>query len=409
MTISPHSTDRRPSKYRKRPCPVCQSLSSRLLFEQRFQPLSGIDFLDGYNIVICADCGMGFADNIPDQSVFDKYYQDLSKYEHHTTAGVASSFHQARYRDLASTIEDVIHEKKSRILEVGCATGGFLAELRQLGFHSVHGLDPSPACAQSAWDVYGIPVFASSLFNMPPGVNSFDWVIAGGVLEHIEDVRQASVCLRKVVEPHGKVYVEVPDASRLAGQPDAPFQEFSTEHINFFSGASLSNLFGRNGFETVTIGHAERLRDESTICPTVFGVFAVSDSDAQPFSYDEDTEPGLIRYITASRSVDAGVREKIDAHARNRTIIVWGTGAHTQRLLAVGAFENIQIAAFVDSNPKYKGRLLNGIPVLSPQEIRSHAEPILISSRGFEREIRDVIRCNLELPNEIISLYEDED
>jgi SAM-dependent methyltransferase len=388
---------------------VCQSVSSKLLFEQRFDPPSGIDFLNGYTVVICTDCGMGFADNIPDQSVFDRYYRDLSKYEHHTTKGAVSSADQARYRDIASTIESAIPEKKSRILEVGCATGGLLAELRHLGFHNVHGLDPSPACARSAWDVYGIPVFAASLFNMPSAEYSYEFLIAGGVLEHIEDVRQALACLRRAVEPHGKVYVEVPDASRLACRPDAPFQEFSTEHINFFSGASLRNLFGRNGFATVTIGHADRWRDHSAICPTVFGVFTVSDRGPEPLSRDEETEAGLIRYISASRSVDALIREKINSRARNQTIIIWGTGAHTQRLLAVGAFENIQITAFVDSNPKYQGRLLNGIPVLSPEEVRLHAEPILISSRGFEREIRDVIRHKLKLPNDVILLYEDKD
>ncbi len=45
--------------------------------------------------------------------------------------------------------------------------------------------------------------------------------------------------------------MEVPDATRFAMSPDAPFQEFSIEHINYFTPVSLVNLMGRYGFSEV--------------------------------------------------------------------------------------------------------------------------------------------------------------
>jgi hypothetical protein len=76
-------------------------------------------------------------------------------------------------------------------------------------------------------------------------------------------------------------------------------------------------------------------------------------------------------------------------------------------LLAAGAFDRIHIAAFVDSNPKYHGRDLQGIPVISPASLAGRREPILISTRGFQAEIQGQIRHQLNLSNEVILLYPD--
>ena len=395
-----------PQNTRTRPCPVCESLERRKLFEQRFEQLSTVTFLSGYDVVVCRHCGAGFADHIPSQEVFDAYYRDLSKYEYEYRGGKESTADEQRFRDIAATLVDAIPSKDARILELGCATGGLLANLRNAGFPAVQGLDPSPGCARAAWDLYKIPVFASSLFNVPAEPGAYDFIILVGVLEHVEDVRLAVAKLRELLSPGGRVYAEVPDGSRLAGRPDAPFQEFSTEHINFFSTISLSNLFELNGFRTVQIGEAVRQQNENTTCPAAYGIYQCEEGHQGTLKYDDRTERGLLRYIEESASVDSTVRKIIQNRAKGKKILVWGTGSHTQRLIAAGAFEDVTIHAFVDSNPKYQGHQLHGRPVLQPSEISTRTEPILISSRGYQREIHDQIRSQLKLDNEVILLYE---
>jgi len=390
---------------RKRPCPICSSLESTQLFRQSFQELSAVNFLNGYDVVICKQCGLGFADGIPTQDVFDSYYKDNSKYEYQHSGGKESDSDELRFRGIASTLGQSIANKSSRVLEIGCATGRLLAMLRETGFSNVQGLDPSPGCAKAAWDLYKIPVFAGSLFNIPAPPDAYDLAISIGVLEHVEDVSKALDCLRVVLSPKGLVYAEVPDGSRYAGRPDAPYQEFSIEHINFFSTVSLSNLFGRNGFRPVSTGQAVRQQNENTTCPVAFGIFEKADS-ILPIERDEATEPGLRRYIEESAAVDARVRQVIQDGARGRELLVWGAATHTQRLLAAGAFSNIRISAFVDSNPKLHGHTLQGIPIVGPAALGGRTEPILISTRGFQREIRDQIRQQLKLDNEVIMLYD---
>ena len=200
-----------------------------------------------------------------------------------------------------------------------------------------------------------------------------------------------------------------PMESRLAERrPDAPYQELSVEHINFFSTVSLSDLFNANGFETVSVGQGVRQQNENTTCPAAFGVYQKTELAAAPLERDVLAEPGLIRYIEESSSVDAKIRTIIEKATQGRELLVWGTGAHTQRLLATGAFANARIAAFIDSNPKFQGRTLHGVPILSPSEIAQRTEPILISTRGFQREIQDQIQNQLNLKNEVICLYTDD-
>jgi hypothetical protein len=74
--------------------------------------------------------------------------------------------------------------------------------------------------------------------------------------------------------------------------------------------------------------------------------------------------------------------------------------------LANNVLNHSDISLFVDSNPKYQDQQLVGIPVLSPDRLAGHPEPILISSYAFQDEISEEIRERLRLPNELILLYD---
>lgn len=389
---------------RQRACPTCGALDVARLFEQRFQHLSGVEGLDGYDVVVCRRCGLAFANGIPAQAVLDRYYRDLSKYDYAHTGGRGSALDERRFRDIAETIAAAV-PRQSRVLEIGCATGRLLSLLREHGFSDVHGLDPSRACATRASEMYGIEVSVGSLADLPALGDTFDFMILIGVLEHIEDVPGALDVLRGALGEKGGLYVEVPDVANLAGHPDGAFQEFSIEHVNFFSMFSLVNLLGVYGFAAETTGEVVRQQHDNTAYPAAFGVFRKTDS-RRPFERDVLTEPQLQRYIDESSRVERETRQTIERLAAGKRVVVWGTGTHTRRLLAIGAFTNVEIAAFVDSNPKYHGRTLGGVPVWSPAFLTGRDEPILISTRGFQSEIEDQIRRDLALDNEILLLFQ---
>ena len=73
---------------------------------------------------------------------------------------------------------------------------------------------------------------------------------------------------------------------------------------------------------------------------------------------------------------------------------------------AMSSLGKVNIAAFVDSNPKYQGQHLHGAPILGPDSLAGRTEPILISSYAAQHEIAQQIREKLQLSNELILLYD---
>lgn len=392
-------------QFQPRPCPICGGAKSKTLYRQSFEQLSGARLLSGYDVAICASCGAGFAGDIPEQQIFDDYYRDLSKYDYADHGGIEPPEAEQRFQDIAAIMQDFIPAADSCILEIGSASGQLLRVLRRRGYVNVLGADPSPGCVRAAEGLYGIPGIVGSIFDLATPDKPYDFLILVGVMEHIRDLDRAVERFRGLLSQGGRVYLEVPDASRYVPCVDAPFQEFSVEHINFFSRTSLTNLMQARGFRTVTSGHAIRPQHEVT-CPATWGVFEKT-CEPQPTERDTCTEAGLRAYIDGCAVEDARIRGAVErALKTGERMIVWGVGAHTLRLLAAGGLDAARVVLFVDSNPKYQRQELCGVPVVAPEEIGNRPEPILISSRGFQEEIRRQIQQELGLKNALIVLYD---
>ncbi len=391
------------TRFEARRCPVCQSIESTVLFRQSFEKLSQI--LDGYDVAICAECGTGYADDIPSQAAFDDYYRVLSKYDYADRAGEEPPGAERRFQDIADILERFIPRRTSRIFEIGCASGQLLKILKDRGFEEVLGSDPSPGCVRAAQEIYGVPAIVSTVFTAPQPERPYDFLILIGVMEHIRDLAGTARKFQSLLSERGRIYIEVPDASRYVPSQDAPFQEFSTEHINFFSVKSLTNLMLAHGFRALAAGNAVRPQNEVT-CPVAYGVYEKS-PESVPTERDNETESGLRAYIEGCEAEETRIRREIEqALPPGERMIVWGVGTHTLRLLSTGSLDPSKVALFVDSNPKYQEQALRGIPVVSPADLKHRTEAILISSRGFQREIRGQIRNQLGLTNPLILLYE---
>jgi SAM-dependent methyltransferase len=388
---------------------VCDGTGSRVLYEQRFASLSEGSPLHGYDVVLCETCGAGFAQGVPSQADLDAYYRDMSKYENPERGGSPSVQDVARFRAIAGMIAPFIPASDARILEVGCATGGLLHELKQLGFGHVMGLDPSPACALQARALHGIDVVTGTLTERPGKLGTFDVIILLGVLEHVRDTRPALEALRALLGPRGRLFVEVPDVTGFTRFLDAPFQQFSLEHLTFFSEISLASLLQRFGFSTLLGVRGARPHSLSSTMPvlSVIAEKAVASGSALP--RDEVTGPALSTYIESSFALERNVRRAIDRLVESqKPVIVWGVGTHTAHLLATCGLGAARIVAFVDSNPRYHGKTLNGVAIESPARLRDRPEAVVVSSRVFQREIVRQLRDALGCCNEVILLYDDE-
>jgi SAM-dependent methyltransferase len=390
---------------KSRSCPICNSEHHELLYSQKFIAMSSGSLLESYNVVVCKSCGFGYADNIPGQEVFDNYYQDMSKYEYQEHSGQESLQDLVRFQAVVDILFPFL-SPQSKILEIGCATGKMLSLLKEKGDFEVTGVDPSPVCADTAKRLHGISVYNYNLWNLPIPEQKFDCVILSAVLEHIRDLNRAIEKITALLSVDGLLEIEVPDASRYAEFPGAPFQEFSTEHIDFFSPISLDNLLQQHGYQKLICEQSVRSQSDNTLMPVITAIYRYIGNKQVEYTLDKLTKSSLTAYIEKSQQIQEKIQEVIDDLSNKQlAILVWGVGTHTQRLLATSSLSQANIRAFVDSNPRYQDKYIHNIPIISPATLSQYHEPILISSQVFQDEIEKNIRINLRLTNHIIKLY----
>jgi len=393
---------------KNRICPICGDAERKVLFRQEFSPIAGASLFAGYDVVVCARCGFAFADDIPDQAAFDAYYRDLSKYEYDQREGAESPFDLARFRENVREFRPFIPGPEAQILEIGCSTARLLALLRDEGFPNVRGLDPSPSCATTAKRLYGIEVATGALADSAALGRSFDFVIGIGLLEHVRDLGLELGRIAALLRPGGLFFAEVPNVTGFCDYNDSAFQQFSVEHIDFFSAVSFENLLNAHGFATVRVWEGVREHSQGYMMPVASGVFRVGAAKAAAdLPPDAVSEPALRAYIAKSRAREERLHATIDRLVRERTpLLVWGVGTHTQRLLATSRLAEANVRAFVDSNSKYRDRTIAGVPIIGPAEVAGRPEAILISSLMFQAEIERQIRGDLGYPNELVLLYD---
>jgi SAM-dependent methyltransferase len=363
---------------------------------------------DAYDVVACNACGFVYANTVSTQADYDRYYADLSKYSDATTGtGTGREpWDRARLRDTATFVADALDDPSARVVDIGCANGGLLHELHELGLKNLDGVDPSPACVTALETMGGVRGHVGGLFKLPTSVHGADCVILSHVLEHVRDLGQALARVSDVLEPGGRVYAEVPDATRYAEMFTAPFQDFNVEHINHFSVTSLSNALARAGFVVEQVQQKAIAASATALVPAL-GIMARRDAvTTSAIAFDRDIGPAMNDYVNRSRQALGVLQRYLDRELTGTPeIIIWGTGQTTLTLLS-SVHLDARVVALTDSSSRYHGRRLGGIPVIPPDDLAGFTVPILIGSLISHQAIENRIR-ELQLPNRTIRLAAD--
>lgn len=358
----------------------------------------------GYNVTLCRSCGAIYADNIPSQGEFDRYYAEMSKYEHAHLKGKISEVDAVRFAEVVDLIAPQV-KRDNRVIDVGCATGALLAELKKRGFSNLQGYDPSKSCCEIAKNLYKVQVSHSTINDLRSLHGRADLVIMTGVLEHLADVDTSLNLLKGMLRPSGMLYFEVPDASRYDEWFGAPYQFFSMEHVNYFSSQSLSNLMARHGFSKKFVKRVKRSIGPNSIEPTIAGLFQLSPSEIK-MKKDNVTKTALQTYLKKSKTLEKKIKSKIKKIVKKgKRMAIWGAGTHTLRLLKNSCLSEAKIVAFLDSNPNYHGKSLLGVPIEDPLKFNRPGVQVLISSQVHEAEIYKTITEKLQWPNTVHRLY----
>ncbi len=142
-----------------------------------------------------------------------------------------------------------------RCLDVGCATGEFMLELKRRGFEA-DGCEPNASAAQYARDKHGLRIWTGGIDSVPPHAGPYKLITFWHVLEHVHKLRETLEIARKMLSPRGKIAVAVPNPLSIDAKAygdnwvawDAP------RHLYHFEPPVMLDLLIRAGFDPRSLG-----------------------------------------------------------------------------------------------------------------------------------------------------------
>jgi len=238
-----HPVSSIPAKQRSRletdPCPVCGNRLSTPLFGMPASP---------FQLVQCDSCGAGALHPRPQPEEIAAFYPA----SYYGTAGAKFvpvieravrwiGRHRARWllRGLPAN---------SRVLDVGCGRGVLLQSLAEAGCEA-HGFELNRAAAAGLnGDIRLRTGIHLSAADYP--ADHFDLVVLWHVLEHLPQPRETLFEIRRILKPHGRLALAVPNFSSLQARLFGPawFHLDLPRHLYHFPRNALHRLLSACGF-----------------------------------------------------------------------------------------------------------------------------------------------------------------
>lgn len=206
----------------------------------------------------CPTCGLLFLSPRPTQlQIVDYYPSDYAAYRPAIDDERWAVMRWKRRRNLRGVMAIVNrHLAPGSLLDVGCATGNYLAEMRRSGWQ-VWGVELQAEAAAYARQRFGLDVFQGDLLDGRFPENHFDMVTLWDVLEHTFNPLAIMCEVGRILRPGGLVAFSIPDPTSLWAQRFGPaWIGYDTpRHLYLFHGHSLHLLLEQAGFHLIEESH----------------------------------------------------------------------------------------------------------------------------------------------------------
>lgn len=215
-----------------------------------------------YSIIDCLICGFCHLDPRPRtiklQEMYTHHFYQSMKPNYIKKDESELSYWNITFDDKLDVLEQRIRKKKKRILDIGCGPGFFLQRARERGW-SVLGIEPSIKAANYARK-NGISIIQTIFESYQNTTNDrFDAIHSKFFLEHVIDPISTCKNCFNLLNPGGVICFEAPNDFNILQKivvkklKKPYYWAAPPEHINYFSGDSLTRLLKKIGFEVFYI------------------------------------------------------------------------------------------------------------------------------------------------------------
>jgi 2-polyprenyl-3-methyl-5-hydroxy-6-metoxy-1,4-benzoquinol methylase len=231
------------------PCPLCDSLQSRIFDQRKFRDLNVINR-------ICINCGLVYQSPRMSDDELDAFYQREYRQLYQGSEGPNPkdlAIQRGRANALAKFTRQHI-PGAARHLDIGCSAGLLLQRMQAEFNCQPVGVEPGQAYRAYAQQE-GLRVYPSLEALAEAHEPSFDLISMAHVLEHIGDPVDYLINLRQnYLDPQGWVLIEVPNLYA--------HDSFEIAHLVSYSPHTLTQVLGQAGFQIVSLKQHGQPRSE---------------------------------------------------------------------------------------------------------------------------------------------------
>jgi len=199
--------------------------------------------------VECSDCGFVFINPRPNAAWLAGRYEYYGEQYFTDRSKLASDFNTDRH----DSELNLLRGSKGALLDVGCATGSFVAAARAAGFDA-RGIDISSESTRYGREVLGLPLDVGDLWERRYPPESFDVVTLWATLEHLVDPNRFLSEAHRLLVPQGRIALCVPNHASLGQKLLGKRNRYvGIDHVNYITARSLRRLLNRHGLRTETV------------------------------------------------------------------------------------------------------------------------------------------------------------
>lgn len=214
-----------------------------------------------FEIVECADCRLLFLNPRPDADSIAAFYA-TDEYDPFGSESDTKSLSKRLYklarpfsirRKAARVVQDL--KQGANTLDVGCATGEFMLELKRRGFVP-HGVEPDARAATYARDRLELNVRSGGIENAAESDGPFTLITFWHVLEHVHHLRDNLEIAQRLLADDGRLAIAVPNPSswdaKAYGREWVAWD--TPRHLYHFRPDVMLDLLTRAGFRAEQAG-----------------------------------------------------------------------------------------------------------------------------------------------------------
>ena len=229
-------------------CPWCDSDKAQINLWLKDEFLTKEDF----HICECLNCGLLYTMPRPDKDHIGAYYKSEDYYSHkeNTKGFVPKLYERIKKNNLKNKYQLATKGLSvGKMLEIGCGVGDFLHTAEEHGWECI-GVEPSEEAKAIATKRTKASILSSEELESLAD-EQFDLITMWHVLEHVDDLRWEMDQLQRLIKPHGRIVIAVPNYKSYDGQYykehwaayDVP------RHLNHFNRTVLTKMFKTKGLE----------------------------------------------------------------------------------------------------------------------------------------------------------------